>query len=180
MADMDKSTHPAPVAEYFGTIWQAIKTTIVGMGITGRYLFKKPVTMQYPDERPEVPEGYRGIHVYEIDKCIACDLCAVACPVDCIYIESIGKGKTAQLTRYEIDYNRCMFCALCVEPCPTDCIHMGKSFDLSQYGSDSCSVDFAKLWQQKKMQSPTGERIEWYGVPKGEPETAAKSVVRTP
>ncbi len=152
---------PSPVSEYFATIFQAIKTTVIGLGITGRYLLKKPVTLQYPEEKPDVPPGYRGIHVYEKDKCIACDLCAAACPVDCIYIESIGKGKNAQLTRYEIDYNRCMFCALCVEPCPTSCIHMGTSYDLTRYTSESCSVDFVKIHDEQGLQSPTGERIEW-------------------
>jgi NADH-quinone oxidoreductase subunit I len=146
-------------AEYFGNLWNGILTTIVGLGVTGRYLLSKPVTLQYPDEKPEIPEGYRGIHVFEKDKCIACDLCAVACPVDCIYIESIGKGKNAQITRYEIDYNRCMFCALCVEPCPADCIHMGPSYDLSQYDSPSCSIDFARLWDERQLQSPTGDRV---------------------
>ena len=149
----------SPAAEYFGNLWNGILTTIVGLGVTGRYLLSKPVTLQYPEEKPEIPEGYRGIHVFERDKCIACDLCAVACPVDCIYIESIGKGKGAPITRYEIDYNRCMFCALCVEPCPADCIHMGKSFDLSRYDSPSCSIDFARLWDEQQLQSPTGDRV---------------------
>ena len=104
---------------------------------------------------------FRSIHVYEKDKCIACDMCAAACPVDCIYIESIGKGKNAQMTRYEIDYNRCMFCALCVEPCPTSCIHMGQTYDLSRYDSTACSIEFVKLWDEHQMQSPTGESIVW-------------------
>jgi NADH-quinone oxidoreductase subunit I len=149
---MTSQAPSSPVAEYFGTVWNSLKTTLVGLGVTGRYLLRKPVTLQYPDEKPEIPEGFRGIHVYEVDKCIACDLCAVACPVDCIYIESIGKGK--------IDYNRCMFCALCIEPCPADCIHMGKSFDLSRYTSESCSVEFVEL-SRKNMQSPTGESVKW-------------------
>lgn len=167
---MAVSSKPTPVADYLATIWQAIKTTFVGMGITGRYLFKKPVTLQYPDEKPVVPDGYRGIHVYEIEKCIACDLCAAACPVDCICIESIGKGKTAQLTRYEIDYNRCMFCGLCVEPCPSGCIHLGKSFDLSQFASEGCSIDFVKLWQDRQMRSPAGDQIVWSNSTEGKPE----------
>jgi NADH-quinone oxidoreductase subunit I len=149
-----------PVSEYFGTVWNAVRTTLVGLGITGRYLFKKPVTMQYPQEKPQLPEGYRGLHIYEIEKCIACDMCATACPVDCIFIESIGKGKTAQLTRYEIDYNRCIFCGLCVEACPTSCLHMGKSYDLTAYASSSSSVDFVRLWHDKHMRSPAGDTIE--------------------
>jgi len=158
---MSVAPSPSPMGKYVFNIYNSVKTTLVGLGVTGRYLFKKPVTLQYPTEKPDVPVGYRGIHVYEKDKCIACDMCAVACPVDCIYIESIGKGKNAEMTRYEIDYNRCIFCALCVEPCPTSCIHMGQSYDLASYDSPSASVDFVKLWDERQMQSPTGERIEW-------------------
>ncbi len=153
-----------PVREYFGTVWNAVKTTLVGMAVTGRYLLSKPVTLQYPDEKPEIPDGYRGIHVYEVDRCIACDQCAIACPVDCITIESIGKGKNAILTRYEIDYNRCMFCGLCIEPCPTDCIHMGRSYDLTRFRSEDCSIDFVEL-SKTGQQSPTGERVIWLNEP---------------
>ncbi len=152
------------VENYFGTVWNSIKTTLVGMGVTGKYLLSPPVTLQYPEEKPEIPDGYRGIHVFEIDRCIACNQCALACPVDCIAIESIGKGKNAVITRFEIDYNRCMFCGLCVEPCPTDCIHMGKSYDLTRYRSEECIVDFAKLAKEGK-QSPTGEVVRWLEEP---------------
>ena len=166
-----------PIAEYFGTIVRGIRTTILGLGVTAKYLVRKPVTLQYPEEKPVVPAGYRGIHVFEKDKCIACDLCAAACPVDCIYIESIGKGKNAQMTRYEIDYNRCIFCAFCVEPCPTSCIHMGQSFDLNKYTSEGCSVDFVKLWDDHQMQSPTGETILWKDLPA---KAAAKPAAQAP
>jgi NADH-quinone oxidoreductase subunit I len=154
----------SPIQEYFGTVWNSVKTTLVGMGVTGKYFLSKPVTLQYPDEKPEIADGFRGIHVYEIERCIACDQCANACPVDCITIESTGKGKNAVITRYEIDYNRCMFCGFCVEPCPTDCIHMGKSFDLTRFSSDECVIDFAALAQEGK-QSPTGERVLWLTEP---------------
>ncbi len=152
------------VENYFGTIWNSIKTTLVGMGVTGKYLLSPPVTLQYPEEKPEIPDGYRGIHVFEIDRCIACNQCALACPVDCLAIESIGKGKNAVITRFEIDYNRCMFCGLCVEPCPTDCIHMGKSYDLTRYRSEECMIDFAQLAKEGK-QSPTGEVVHWLEEP---------------
>ncbi|MCX7017530.1 MAG: NADH-quinone oxidoreductase subunit I [bacterium] len=155
----------SPVAEYFGMVWNAVITTLIGLGVTGWYMFTKPVTLQYPDEKPEIPDGYRGIHIYEKEKCIACDLCSAACPVDCIKIESAGKGKNAVITRYEIDYNRCLFCGLCVEPCPSNCIHMGKSYDLAAYRSQDCAIDFVKLWEERKLQSPSGDVIEWPDTP---------------
>ena len=176
---MQKTQKPTPVAEYFGAVWNGIISTVVGLGITGKYFLTKPVTMQYPDEKPVMPDGYRGIHIYEKEKCIACDLCAAACPVDCIYIESVGKGKNAVVTRYEIDYNRCMFCGLCIEPCPANCIHMGKSFDLSRFDSLGCAIDFAKLHDESGAQSPCGDRIIWPPAPE-KPAPAPKSAQDQP
>ena len=68
--------------------------------------------------------------------------CVDVCPVDCIRIEAEGKGKTARMTVYEIDYTKCLFCALCTEPCPTECIHMGPTFDLVGYTRDECIIDY--------------------------------------
>ncbi len=78
--------------------------------------------------------------------CIACDQCAKACPVDCIYIgkERVENGKALKSRLYHC-YSKCMFCALCVEPCPVDCIFMGATHDLSCYSRDGCIVDFSRL-----------------------------------
>ena len=90
-----------PFAAIFrSTCGPASATTFIGMKLTFGYLFKKPVTMLYPEERPVVPEGYRGIHGFDEAKCHVCGGCAKACPVDCISIESIGKGKDQLLTRF--------------------------------------------------------------------------------
>ena len=94
-----------------------------------------------------VAARYRGFHRFDLTTCIACDQCAKACPVDCIYIgkERVENGKGFKITGYTIDYTKCMFCALCVEPCPVDCIFMGATHDLSCYSRDGCIVDFARL-----------------------------------
>ncbi len=150
------------VRSYFRDIYKTVSTILVGMRITLKYCFSKTVTLQYPDVAPALQPRYRGFHYFEIEKCIACDLCAKACPIDCIYIEKTGPRKIDKatniatggaMTRYAIDYAKCMFCALCVDPCPTDCIHMGNLHDLSGYTRDDMIVEFTDLAKQG-LQTP--------------------------
>lgn len=153
---------PNPIRSYFSNVWQTVRTILIGMRITLKYCFAKTVTLQYPDFAPAIAPRYRGFHYYEIEKCIACDLCAKACPVDCIYIEKTGPRKIDKktniaaggaMTRYAIDYAKCMFCALCVDPCPTDCIHMGNLHDMSGYDRESMIVEFTEL-AKEGLQTP--------------------------
>ena len=148
--------------QYFRDIYRAVYTILVGMRITLRYYFAQKITHQYPDVAPALQLRYRGFHWFEIEKCIACDMCAKACPIDCIYIEKTGPRKIDKsdgvarggaLTRFAIDYSKCMFCALCVEPCPTDCIHMGDVHDLSGYDRGSVIVEFTDL-AREGLQTP--------------------------
>jgi len=149
--------------EYFRNIYLTLKTILIGMRITLRYCFADSVTVQYPDMAPVLQPRFRGFHYYEIEKFIACDMCAKACPVDCIYIEKTGPRKLDKetgvavggaVTRYAIDYSKCMFCALCTDPCPTDCIHMGNIHDMSGYDRQSMIVEFTELAKQG-LQTPT-------------------------
>lgn len=151
-----------PVRDYFYNIWRTVYTILVGMRVSLKYCFAKTVTVQYPDVAPVLQPRYRGLHFYEIEKCIACDQCARACPVDCIYIDKTGPRKIDKatglavggaMTRYAIDYAKCMFCALCVDPCPTDCIHMGNLHDMSGYDRESMIVEFTELAKQG-LQTP--------------------------
>lgn len=150
------------VGHYFRDIWRTVYSILVGMRLSLKYCFAKTVTVQYPDVAPVLQPRFRGFHYFEIEKCIACDLCAKACPVDCIYIEKTGPRKLDKqtgialggaMTRYAIDYAKCMFCALCVDPCPTECIHMGNLHDLSGYTRDDMIVEFTEL-ATKSLQSP--------------------------
>jgi NADH-quinone oxidoreductase subunit I len=140
---------------WFRDVWQAVATVGHGMWVTLRYWFKtynpKRGTFTHKFEYPELPvpvsARYRGFHRFDLTTCIACDQCAKACPVDCIYIgkERVTGGKGFRVTGFTIDYSKCMFCALCVEPCPVDCIFMGATHDMSCYSRDGCIVDFSRL-----------------------------------
>lgn len=138
---------------YLSDIYNSIKSIAIGMAITLRYTFSKSVCIQYPDQKIDFAPRFRGIHEWEASKCIACDMCAKACPVDCIYIDYTGRGKNAKLLRYAIDYSKCMFCGLCTEPCPTQCIHMGRLHDMSGFSRQDTVVDFVKL-NEKGLHTP--------------------------
>ncbi len=104
------------------------RAIIQGMSVTLSYIPKRKQTVEYPDEPVTVQPRYRGQHLLHVDelgreKCVACFLCAAACPSECIYIEAV----------YNIDYGRCIFCGFCVEACPKDAITHGYNFELSVY-----------------------------------------------
>lgn len=109
-----------------------------GLKITFMHLFKKAVTLQYPDERPNVAPNFRGLHALNVShdkaKCVACYLCPTVCPAKCITVEAgedANHDKFAE--KYEIDMLRCIFCGYCVEACPVDAIRMTQTFELANY-----------------------------------------------
>src|SRR5579859_6280461 len=114
-----------------------------GMSVTFKEMMSPTVTEFYPEEPPKFEERYRGSHVLQRDengmeKCVACFLCAAACPADCIYIEAAENTETTRISGgeryakvYNIDYNRCIFCGYCVEACPTDAITHGHGFEIA-------------------------------------------------
>jgi len=121
------------MVQYLADIYEAVSSACKGMGITIKHIWKKPVTLQYPDERWVMPERFRGFVFNDLDLCNGCAQCAKACPVSCIYIETEGKGKDRFMTRYAIDYNKCIWCGFCCDPCPESSITMSHDYDHSVY-----------------------------------------------
>jgi len=132
---------------YLDNIKETCTSIFEGMAVTFSYLFRPPITTQYPDRMPvsvqdTLPDRYRG-HLYvHMDTCISCLLCEKACPIECIKIEDVriekimitaadGKPtpKVKEPTLFNINMYKCMYCGLCVDPCPTGAIRMTKEFE---------------------------------------------------
>ena len=114
-------------------IRNTIKTLLLwellfGMALTLRNLFKKKVTLRYPEEKTPQSVRFRGLHAQRRypngeERCIACKLCEAVCPALAITIESdVGPDGTRRTTRYDIDLFKCIYCGFCEEACPVDAI----------------------------------------------------------
>ena len=99
-----------------------------GLSVTWRNLFRKKVTIQYPEEKTPQSPRFRGLHALRRypngqERCIACKLCEAVCPALAITIESdVGADGTRRTTRYDIDLFKCIYCGFCEEACPVDAI----------------------------------------------------------
>jgi len=130
-----------------------------GMALTGKYLFKKKITVEYPEERTPLSPRFRGLHAlrrYENgeERCIACKLCEVVCPALAILIESEERDDgTRRTTRYDIDMTKCIFCGFCQEACPVDAIVETQEFE---YATETR----ANLYYTKDMLLDVGKRYE--------------------
>jgi NADH-quinone oxidoreductase subunit I len=99
-----------------------------GMSLTGRYLFAKKFTVQYPEEKAPQSPRFRGLHALRRypngeERCIACKLCEAVCPALAITIEAEPREDgSRRTTRYDIDLFKCIFCGFCEESCPVDSI----------------------------------------------------------
>jgi NADH-quinone oxidoreductase subunit I len=99
-----------------------------GLALTGRHLFKRKITVMYPEEKTPKSARFRGLHALRRypngeERCIACKLCEAVCPALAITIESEQRADgTRRTTRYDIDLVKCIYCGFCEESCPVDSI----------------------------------------------------------
>jgi NADH-quinone oxidoreductase subunit I len=101
---------------------------LVGMRVTGKYFWKKKITIQYPEEKTPTSPRFRGLHALRRypngeERCIACKLCEAVCPALAINIEAEERADgSRRTTLYEIDLFKCIYCGFCEEACPVDSI----------------------------------------------------------
>jgi NADH-quinone oxidoreductase subunit I len=132
---------------------------IKGFALTGRYLFARKITIEYPDEKTPQSPRFRGMHALRRypngeERCIACKLCEAVCPAMAITIESEQRSDgTRRTVRYDIDQNKCIFCGFCEESCPVDAI---VETHIYEYHGESRS----DLYFTKEMLLAIGDRYE--------------------
>jgi NADH-quinone oxidoreductase subunit I len=148
-------------------IWQLDRTArsfllvelVSGFALTLKYMFKKPVTINYPYEKGPLSPRFRGEHALRRypngeERCIACKLCEAICPAQAISIEAeLRDDGSRRTTRYDIDMTKCIYCGFCQEACPVDAIVEGPNFEFAAETRE-------ELFYNKDKLLANGERWE--------------------
>ncbi|MCP5269592.1 MAG: NADH-quinone oxidoreductase subunit NuoI [Zoogloeaceae bacterium] len=145
------------IKEVFNSL--LLKELLKGMSVTGRYMFARKITVQYPEEKTPQSFRFRGLHALRRypngeERCIACKLCEAVCPAMAITIESDQRDDgSRRTTRYDIDLTKCIFCGFCEEACPVDAVVETRIFEY--HGEKR-----GDLYYNKPMLLANGDRYE--------------------
>jgi len=143
------------------TFWRSLYLgpVIQGLGVTLRHVFRRKDTLQYPEQRREFGDRYRGVPALVKDqdgreKCVACYMCQFVCPPRAITItadEYPADHKLHQIEKYperfEINMLRCIYCGLCEEACPEEAIFMSKTYVVTGLSREVMIFDKPKLYE---------------------------------
>ncbi len=152
--------------DYLNNIFETILSVSQALKITLSKYFQPEVTISYPEERDLLPERSRMRLYNDVDNCISCSLCAISCPVQCIYIQSVPKKedepilKTTNgmpikqtLTQFVIDTTLCCYCGICSAVCPTDCLNHTTDYEFSQFTLEPFKYNYLdpeiKKWKKR-------------------------------
>lgn len=162
-------------------LWKDIKNLLIGMKITGKHLGKHAITIQYPEQKWQMPERSRGIVVLLSDKesgelnCTACMLCMRACPTGAIVIDAPRDEVTKKrsLKGFNVDFGLCCFCGLCEEACNFSALKMAGKYEFSTINKEDL------VWNAKKLQD-CGRDVDYVDTRKKKPVAAAGDAAAKP
>jgi NADH-quinone oxidoreductase subunit I len=145
------------IKDFFGSLM--LRELLKGLALTGRYMFARKITIQFPEEKTPMSPRFRGLHALRRypngeERCIACKLCEAVCPALAISIDSEEREDgSRRTTRYDIDLTKCIFCGFCEESCPVDSI---VETNILEYHGEKRG----DLYYTKEMLLAIGERYE--------------------
>ncbi len=176
----------ARVKSLFGT-WLLLEL-VQGLMLTGRHMFSRKITVQFPEEKTPMSPRFRGLHALRRypngeERCIACKLCEAVCPALAITIESEQRADgTRRTTRYDIDLAKCIFCGFCEESCPVDSIvetrvleYHGEKRAISSTRRKCCSRSATGMRRRSPRTAPKTRGIDEPGSVDGPAASAGKA-----
>lgn len=132
---------------------------LIPLSITFRHIFKKPITVQYPEEKLQLPEQSNGVHKLFLEKCISCGTCARVCPNNTIEMveagvqeQTLASGKIVKkiIKHPNVYLGRCMFCGFCEENCPTRAIKLTRNYELTEFNREDLLKNFKSLSETRE------------------------------
>jgi NADH-quinone oxidoreductase subunit I len=157
---------PKKRVQYKNSVERLYLAILEGLTITIKHFVKglitpknKLVTIQFPEQRREYSQRYRGAHILNLrpdgsTRCVSCMMCPTICPAECITIEATESADPRvekQPVKFEIDMLRCVFCGYCVDACPEDAIIMSKQHELSMYSRSESVWDIQQLSRRPEI-----------------------------